>query len=347
MNKKIIIFKNDRLGDFIHGVAAINNIIAKNPDKEVVIFLSKISEKFYFLVKNKNSKIKILNYNLTIFEKVKIVFYLLCNSVHEIYILSPKKFYFFLPLFFFRTRFLGICMNGVNGYRRPSLFLRKFLYKFVVNNRETNNKRKSIQLLQWELTNNDEKSLETYDRRLDVSKSDKLNKYLPKNYLLIHYKKSVGNKLGWGENELDLILNELKNYNSNVVLIKDIEKDETNLVYRKKYKTYDFESNLFYDNKSNVLFFDNIEGEDLYNVIKYSKKVIAFHGTITSIGFLNKISVLDLFYCEINNKDDYYSYKNAFYEFKPKYKGYDFIVPSKSVEKTIKKMKFALRNQNS
>ena len=95
------------------------------------------------------------------------------------------------------------------------------------------------------------------------------------------------------------------------------------------------------------MFFDNIEGEDLYNVIKYSKKVIAFHGNITSIGFLNKISVLDLFYCEINNKDDYYSYKNAFYEFKPKYKGYDFIVPSKSVEKTIKKMKFALRNQNS
>ena len=29
------------------------------------------------------------------------------------------------------------------------------------------------------------------------------------------------------------------------------------------------------------------------NVIKYSNKVIAFHGTITSIAFLNKISVLD------------------------------------------------------
>ena len=128
------------------------------------------------------------------------------------------------------------------------------------------------------------------DFKLDIPKSDKLNKYLPKNYLLIHYKKKVSDKLRWGVKELDLILDELKKYNLNIVLIKDIEKDETNLIYRKKYKTFDFESNMFYDNKSNVLFLDNIEGEDLYNVIKYSNKVIAFHGTITSIAFLNKIS---------------------------------------------------------
>ena len=52
-SNKIIIFKNDRLGDFLHSVAAINNIIEQNPDKEIVIFLSKISENFYFLIKKK------------------------------------------------------------------------------------------------------------------------------------------------------------------------------------------------------------------------------------------------------------------------------------------------------
>ena len=36
-------------------------------------------------------------------------------------------------------------------------------------------------------------------------------------------------------------------------------------------------------------------------------------------------------------------YKNALYEFKPSYKDYDFIVPSKNIKKTINKMKFSLK----
>ena len=35
--------------------------------------------------------------------------------------------------------------------------------------------------------------------------------------------------------------------------------------------------------------------------------------------------------------------KNAFYEFKPVYKNYDFIIPSKDLNKTIRKMKFFLK----
>ena len=65
---------------------------------------------------------------------------------------------------------------------------------------------------------------------------------------------------------------------------------------------------------------------------------------MTMLASLFKKPVLDLFHCVIRNKDDYHSYKNAFYEFKPRYNGYDFIIPSKSVEKTLKKMHFAIRN---
>ena len=52
-NKKIIIFKNDRLGDLLHSVPAIINVIEQNPDKKIIIFLSKISKNFYFLFKKK------------------------------------------------------------------------------------------------------------------------------------------------------------------------------------------------------------------------------------------------------------------------------------------------------
>ena len=49
MKKKIIIFKNDRVGDLVHSVPAIKNIISNNQDKEIVIYLSTISKNFYFL----------------------------------------------------------------------------------------------------------------------------------------------------------------------------------------------------------------------------------------------------------------------------------------------------------
>ena len=38
--------------------------------------------------------------------------------------------------------------------------------------------------------------------------------------------------------------------------------------------------------------------------------------------------------------------RNFFYEFKPTYKNYDFIIPKKNFMKTLKKMKFSLKVNN-
>ena len=342
MKEKIIIFKNDSVGDLVHSIAAIKNIIFQNQDKEIVIFLSKINEGFYFLFKSNNSKLKILNYHLTIIEKIKIFVYLFTHKIKNVYILSPKNFYFYFSLFFSKIKFFGLCVNGVKGNKRPYLFLRKFLFKFVINDRETTKKRKPTQLLQLELVNTNKVDNINFKLGLDILMSDKLKKYLPNDYLFIHYKKIFFEELGWGINGLESILIELERYNLNIVLTKDIETDQNNIIFRSKYKTYDFETNKFYNNASNVLFLDNIRGEDLYNVVKYSKKVIAIHGMMTNLAYLCKKPVLDLFHCVIKNKDDYHEYKNAFHEFKPNYPGYDFIIPRKNLKKTIKKMKFFL-----
>ena len=148
-------------------------------------------------------------------------FYLLFNKVEKIYILSPKNFYFYLPLFFFNIKFFGLCVNGINGYKRPNLLLRRFLYKSAINDRETTKKRKSTQLLQFELTSNDEVNNIDFNLKLDFPKSDVLKKYLPNDYLLIHYKKKIFEALGWGIHGLEVILTELKKYSSNIILIKD------------------------------------------------------------------------------------------------------------------------------
>ena len=64
---------------------------------------------------------------------------------------------------------------------------------------------------------------------------------------------------------------------------------------------------------------------------------------MTNLASIEKKSVLDLFYCKINSWDDYRNYRNSFYEFKPNYKGYDFIIPSKNIKKTLKKMEFSIK----
>ena len=94
---------------------------------------------------------------------------------------------------------------------------------------------------------------------------------------------------------------------------------------------------------SDITLMENVAGKDLYKIIKNAYKVIAFHGMITSFAWMEKKNVMDLYFCEINNWNDYRKYRNSFYEFKPSYKGYDFIIPSNDIYKTIRKMNFFLK----
>ena len=80
----------------------------------------------------------------------------------------------------------------------------------------------------------------------------------------------------------------------------------------------------------------------MLNSIKFSKKTVSCHGTITLLGNLIGTPILDLFYCEIRNQKDYHRYKNSFHEHVPK-NNYDFIIPKKDIYKTIKKMKFSFK----
>ena len=68
MSNKIIIFKNDRIGDLIPSIPAINLIIDQNINKKVIIYLSNINFNMKFLLNNKNVEIVKVKYNLTLTE---------------------------------------------------------------------------------------------------------------------------------------------------------------------------------------------------------------------------------------------------------------------------------------
>ena len=82
--KKIIIFKNDRIGDLIPSVPAINLLIENNKDKEIIIYLSEINYKMNFLFEYENVKIIKVNYNLTYSNRIKLIFFFLTNSSKEV-----------------------------------------------------------------------------------------------------------------------------------------------------------------------------------------------------------------------------------------------------------------------
>ncbi len=338
-DEKIIVFKNDAVGDLTQSLRAINNIINYHKDKIIEIYLSERSKKFSFLINNKNVKFKKLNYNLNIVEKFKIIFFILKNKISNIYILTPKKFYFYLPLLFRNIKFFGLCVNGPNNYKRPSLFLRKKLFRYVVNDREANFKREHTTKIQTDLTYK-EGFNQNNDIEIKVKISDFLKKNLPNNYVYFHLKKNITDKLNWNINDLYKLFNFLLENYDHVIFTRDIEINHKDDLFKEKFKTIDFSNKeILNENlKTKIILYDNIEGEDLYETIVNSSKVIAFHGMMTNLASITKKKTIDMWFCDIKNYNDYRNYRNAFYEFKPKYDGYNFIIPSKQIDKTIKKI---------
>ena len=340
MTKKILIFKNDAVGDLVQSLDAINNIIINNKNKKIYLFLSERSKNFDFLFNRKNINIKILNYNLLLLDKIKILLDIFKPDIEAIYILTPKKFYFYLPVFFKKIKFYGLCINSTNNYKRPSLFLRKHLFKYVVNERDKLTKRKSTMEIQRDLTKGKQFNKKYELNSIPNIKYDDLEL---NNYIYFHLKLSNFNKLGWGLNELKIIFDEFLKHKKNIIFTRDIENKKSHDYYDNYFNVINFNTNKRTRNSTNIFLYDNIKGSDLYNVIRNADKVVAFHGMMTNLASIENRPVLDLFYCDIRNLDDYRRYKNALYEFKPKYKDYDFIVPSRNIQKTIKKMKFFLR----
>jgi len=346
MSYKIIIFKNDAVGDLVHSLHAINNIIANNKGKNIIIYLSERSKNFSFLINNKNITFKIINYDLSFIQKIQIFYFFLINEISEAYILTPKSFYFLLPPIFRKTKFYGLCINGRNNYKRPQEFLRKYLFKYVINNRSAMFKRDSTELIQHDLTKDINHINLQLKINITVELSDVLKKYLPKDYFYFHLKKQRLDELGWGINEVKLLLNEILKYSPNVVITKDIEIDENSKILKENFNSFDFKNNIYSNKNKKIIFFDNIDGKDIYNVIILSKKIVAFHGMMTSLGAINKKKILDLYHCNIKNLNDYRNYRNSFYEFKPSYKGYNFIIPNRDIKKSLRKMKFFFKNIN-
>ena len=330
--KNIIIFKNDRLGDLFHSLNGINNIMNEHRDDNIEIYLSNYSKSFSFLFDKTNVKINYLNYSLSLIEKLKIFKIFLNNSIDKVFILSPKNYFFYLSLFFKKTKFYGVTIKEKNK-ERPITYINKFLFKFRTNNRKVKKRGESIKYIIEDLCSN---NLQSNNRMININPKCNFNFeiFLQNKYCHFHFKKFLYEKKNWSFSNLNTFLNILIKNKYKVLLTSDIEKNEFNKIFKDKFKTVDFEdaniNKLSSSLTDDIIYLENIKSLDLFNLIKNASLVVSPHGTMTVMASYLKVPVFDIFDNTIN--------KIAFYEYKPDNKNYKFMMLKSFSEKQMIKI---------
>ena len=330
-NKNILILKNDRAGDFISSVKLISGLNKNN--NKLKIYLSSLNYDYNFLTPN--CHLEKINLNLNIKDKIKIFLDLFKNNYDEVFILTPKNFYFFLPMIFRKTKFYAIVVNGKKR-NRPPLFLRKFLYKTSIRYR---NKINNQNIIQSNLSFiNSKVNFNTDYLRLNLSNMN-YSKYLSDNFVYFQFKKRFFDELDWTIKEFENIINLLSVKYDKVVFSSDIEESKYDEYFDKNYNSINFGKYNLYNkiNEKNVIYLKKIDPKNLFVVIKNANKIISPHGLITQISYLLEKKNINLFNFKIQNLHQYHHQKISFSEWYSNM-GIKFIFLNNNIEKSLKKI---------
>ena len=330
MSKKILIQKNDRTGDLFVSLKAINRILTKHKNDKITIFLSQINHKFSFLFPD--IKKKIISMDLGISEKFYILKYLLINKIENVYILTPKNFYYYLPFIFRKIKFYGIAIKGLTN--RPNNFLLKYLYKYVTIDRLTIKKRNSSYNIQESL-------IEYYNNTNMINSNSVIenNFHFPKNYVFFHYKHKLFNDLlGWSLDDIDNLLNFFKKKNMNIMFSSELDNAHANNHFSSKYNSFDFYNKTQKKiNEKGIFFLKGVEGYDLFDIVRKSNSIIAPEGIITHMAYFLKKPILALMHFKLNNRRDFINQVISCKEWFPP-SDYRFTVLKKNFSTSINKL---------
>ena len=313
-NREILILKNDRGGDLFASISLISSLSSRY--KKNKIYLSNLNSGFSFLFKK--SKLEYTNYDLTFINKLKIFYDLLVNDYQKVYILTPKKFYFFLPFFFRKIKFYAIVYDGKNNLR-PSNFFRKYLYKYRIIYRYKKNI-KNYRELQLELLDNDD----IYDKKFSALNIPKINKelknILPSNFLYFQFRYLFFTQLNWGLEEFNYLISEFHKKYEYVLFSSDLENNSIsnsfNSYFKSNYSILDTENYLKKINLSNkkTFFLDNINALNLFLVLNESNMNVAKEGIVSHLSYFHQKKCHNLFNFDLKTKDDVYHQKISYSE---------------------------------
>ena len=333
---KILILKNDRAGDLMTSLNLISSL--RNYNNDIKIYLSELNIGFSFFFEE--MIIDKVNFNLNLKDKFKIFFDLYKNSYDKVYILSPKSYYFLLPLFFRRVKFYSIVYN--NKRNRPGSFLRKFLYKYKIIYRNKINA-KSYRDIQLELLDKGELADNNFSKLLIPKIPNNLKNILPRRFLFFQFRYFFFLKLGWGLKEFNLLMNKLLTKYDYILFSSDNENKEKIIEYNKyfeeNFSTINTNFNLKIINKSNkrIFYLNNLNAKNLFLICKESEINLAKEGIISHISFFHKKKCHNLFNFKINSYEDYNFQKISYSEWSKDMK-FSFSFLNSNINKAIKKI---------
>ena len=342
---KILILKNDRVGDLFHSLRGIYSIIETNrynSNCKIEIILSHFSQEMSFLFKTKNIKTTVLNYNLSILNKFYLIKKVFQNKYDKIYILSPKNFYFYLPLIT-KSKIYAITVKDFQR-ERPNNFLKKKLYKYYTNDRTNKKLGDSISNLIERLCNEYSIQISPLPKYIknEISNPLKQNFNLLKKYSFIHvhYKNSMFVKNGWSLDSFVDLLNKIlktriydgisSNVQPKILLSSDVGNNDYNNYFLKKFSYINFDNEKTKFINSNIIYLHNIKINDLFEIIGHAHHVISPHGTMTVMASYLSRKVIDIYDVTIS--------KNSFREFKPHNNNYNFLILKNSSYKIKNKI---------
>ena len=291
--KKILILKNDRVGDLFHSLESIKSIRKNYINDDISIILSEFNIGFSSFLSELNIKLYKYKYRLSIKEKLSILKLITFNNYTHIIILSPKSFYFYLPFLFNKIIFSSLVVN--NKRLRPSNYFRKKLNFLTTNDRLSKKRKDNIRALYNNVAEN-----------IITNKFNPVKKIFIKNdfkkisktgYILIHSKSFFLHNNRLQPNfitKLALLIN--KTTNLKVMLTGDLGENS----YNDFYKSF---------NHNCITYMHNLKNDDLCELIKDACVVITPHGTISCIAAHYCNPIIDIFESTLS--------KSSFSEFRP------------------------------
>ena len=304
INNKILILKNDRAGDLFTSLKLISSL--STDSNNIKIYLSDLNIGFSFFFKN--FKIKKVDFNINFIDKILIIFDILTNKYDDVYILTPKSFYFILPFLFRNIRFHAVVYDSNNKYR-PSLFLRKFLFNYKIIFRNKINK-KSYRDTQIELLDSNVKIDHKFTNLNIPLISKELRSLLPDNFLLFQFRYKFFEKLGWGFNEFNILMNNILTKYNTVLFTSDFELNNKTITYNDYFErnysiidTNSFKCSYNQNNKK-IFFLKNINAYNLFLIINESNFNLAKEGIFSHISFFHNKKCHNLFNFTIKSNYD-------------------------------------------
>ena len=317
--KKIIIFKTDRIGDFVYFSPCLKNIKDNFKNNcEITVVCGKYN---YQIVKNYKEIDKIIfftnNYFLDFFYLFKKT---ISNNYDYLFQFDGINKSYFFSLFirskikstiFFnkKSKFFNINYNRI----RPTYFLRKIFHKFLICDQDYSNKNENshyqtnyFNILKKVNINTDSKENLFYLDKNYLTSFRKIIKLFPNDYYLFHIDEKSNRLSDKNFNSfIDLILN--KNNSLNTLITFGLGKLKYENVLKKKLTILDFNNQKFLDSIVNnkVVAIKNIPLNLLAYFIKNSKTNFSMHsGSIVHISAAFNVPIVDIVEKEKNNEVD-------------------------------------------